>query len=171
MNRKIFVFTLIFLFPVILVAGRKERRENRKVYEHFGARFEVMNLDMVNLYGFGSYTHTRHIDYEMLFYFNPRSFSVYVRSDIPDDYPALFASFGVRVRPFLFSKYIIPYAATGYFPFITRGYLYHMDLGLEFRHKGNFHIDINLKRIYVRESSPFDWLPESKWALAVGFRI
>ena len=165
---------MILLFAV-LAAGTASAKS-----EHFGGRFEIMNLAGINLYGIGSYTHTRWIDAEFLVYFNFRSLS-FGFLDLNRQYVSHYATFSVKVRPLQFPPFrnanFQPYIGAGTFPFIIRGYTMHLAIGIEWIQKDNFAIDINVKRFFTHESTLFEWLPgdtsnrASLWALCLGFRL
>lgn len=159
MNKKIII---TFALLCLLSGGRIFAEQ-----EHFGFRFEVMNQNLINLYGFGGYTHTKHVDAEILFYFNQRSLNIPFLLDHPN-YIALAATFAFKYRPVVFKSFA-PYVGAGSFPFIIRGYYLHYTIGIEIKQKDNFWLDFNVKRIYSKENLPFDWLP-SGWVFCVGLR-
>lgn len=155
---------LLLLWPILL----------RAKPEHAGFRFEIMNRRLVNLYGWGTYTHKPYMDAEMLFYFNFRSLDLFYLPEHPD-YMAHFATFAVKVRPLGFFPglqefRLQPYAGGGYFPFVLRGFLGHITLGVEFLQTETFAFDMNLKRVYAIEDGLFRWLPEG-WLLCLGVRF
>jgi hypothetical protein len=158
--RRTLIFTLFFL---TLATG-----SILALPEHFGFRFEIMNQNMINLYGFGGYTHTKNWDAEVLFYFNQRSLNYFFLRDHPE-YFSFAATFALKYRPYVFKSFA-PYVGVGSFPFLLRGYFIHYTIGIEFKQKKNFWIDINMKRIYAKEDSDiFRWLPQG-WVFCVGFR-
>ena len=136
--------------------------------EHAGFRAEIMNLNMINLYGIGAYTHTERFDAEMLFYFSPRALSLLFLAD-HKEYIADFATFGVKYRPFI-SEHFNFYVGAGSFPFILRGYLMNATVGVEFMQTDNFGVDLNVKYIVAKESTLFEWLPNG-WAVCLGIRL
>jgi hypothetical protein len=158
--RKTILFTLILL---TLVTGGILAKP-----EHFGFRFEIMNQNLINLYGLGGYTHTKHADAEILFYFNQRSLD-YTFLKAHKEYFSFAASFSFKYRPYVFKSFA-PYVGAGTFPFLLRGYYMHYTIGIEFKQKNNFWIDINMKRIYSKEDRDFfQWLPQG-WVFCIGFR-
>ena len=148
--------------------------------EHFGGRFEIMNLAGINLYGIGSYTHTKWIDAEILFYFNLRSLSFGFLGN-NKDYISHWATFAFKCRPLQFPPFknsrLKPYVGAGTFPFILRGYTLHLTAGFEWVQKNDIALDINVKRFFTKESAVFEWLPgdgsnkAGLWALCLGIRL
>jgi hypothetical protein len=142
--------------------------------EHSGFRIEILNRRLVNLYGIGTYTHRTYMDAEMLFYVNPRTLDVFY---LPDHkgYMSFFATFAVKSRPLgwfpvLRDFPIQPYAGVGTFPFLIKGFLGNLTLGVEFLQTEHVALDLNLKWIYAVEDGIFQWLPEG-WALCLGARF
>jgi len=160
----------IYFFILLIFLTFKLNAES----EHYGFRFEIMNQRLVNLYGIGTYTHSPYIDAEMLFYFNPRSLSIFYLIEHLE-YSAHYATFSIKFRPFSvirdFRKLRFqPYIGAGTFPFIIRGFLGHISFGVEFIQTKHFAMDMNLKWIYAIEDGVFQWLPEG-WALCLGSRF
>ncbi len=164
MNKPRLIISLAVLALLLMLATP----QIQATPEHFGFRTEIMNLNMINLYGIGSYTHTERFDAEFLVYASPRALSLFFLAD-HKEYIAHFATFAFKYRPFV-SEHFNLYVGGGSFPFIIRGYLLHATAGIEFMQTENFGIDLNMKYIVNKENDLFEWLPKG-WALCLGIRL
>jgi hypothetical protein len=135
--------------------------------EHVGFRMEFMNMKLINLYGMGGYTHTERMDAEILVYLSTQFYNVPLL-ERNKDYISFFSTFAVKYRPIV-TDWFNFYVGAGSFPFILRGYMFHTAVGVEFMQSDTFGIDLNLKYIFNKESTLFEWLPKG-WALCLGIR-